>query len=236
MKLTWLGQAGFRLRTAKGLTVLIDPYLSDSLHLQKGDGYRREVPLRPDLLKAPVHILILTHPHGDHMDFGTLDPLLAANGPVDILAPLAVLDSLRSRYGRPENYMLFEPGVEITLDALRVRAVYAAHSGGQPTGVVMEDSGMVLCHTGDTMYHRRLLEELPRGADLLMLPINGTGYNMNAADAARLTRALAPKAVMPIHWDMFRAYGCSVEAFTDRFSPEDPIRVLTPRQYEEFEI
>ena len=169
-------------------------------------------------------------------DFGTLDPLLAANESVDILAPLAVLDSLRSRYGRAGNYMLFEPGVEITLGTLRFRAVYAAHSGGCPIGVVAGGEDRVLCHTGDTMYHRRLLEELPWGADVLLLPINGSGYNMNPVDAARLTRALAPKTVLPMHWEMFQAYGCPVEAFTRQFPPEDPIRVLTPRHYEEFEI
>ena len=37
MKLTWLGQAGYRLRTENGMVIYIDPYLSDSLLIEKGD-------------------------------------------------------------------------------------------------------------------------------------------------------------------------------------------------------
>ena len=235
MKISWLGQAGFRLVTDNGTVIMIDPYLSDTLRYKKGESYRREVPMRDELLESHVDIVILTHIHDDHTDFGTLDRLLAANGPVAVLAPVNVLAALRARYARAENYMLFDPGIEITLSGIRFSSTYAAHSDEHPIGVVIEGDGKVICHTGDTMFHKRLPSEYPQGADLLMLPINGSGYNMNAVDAARLTAILAPKAVLPMHWDMFRAYGCDVNEFIEEFR-DGGQRILVPEHYAEFEV
>ena len=45
MKISWLGQAGFRLVTDNGTVIMIDPYLSDTLRYKKGESYRREVPM-----------------------------------------------------------------------------------------------------------------------------------------------------------------------------------------------
>lgn len=235
MKIRWLGQAGFRLAADNGTVIMIDPYLSDTLRYKKGESYRREVPMRDELLDSHVDVVILTHIHDDHTDFGTLDRLLAANGPVALLAPVNVLAALRARYARPENYMLFDPGIEITLNGIRFSSTYAAHSDEHPIGVIIEGDGKVVCHTGDTMFHKRLPAEYPQGADLLMLPINGSGYNMNAVDAARLTSILAPKAVLPMHWDMFKAYGCDVNEFIEEFRGSSQ-RILVPEHYAEFEV
>ena len=235
MKCIWLGQAGFLCITHGGTTVMIDPYLSDTLRYKKGESYRREVPVKDELLGSHVDVVILTHIHDDHTDFGTLDRLLAANGPVAVLAPVNVLAALRARYARAENYMLFDPGIEITLNGIRFSSTYAAHSDEHPIGVVIEGDGKVICHTGDTMFHKRLPSEYPQGADLLMLPINGSGYNMNAVDAARLTAILAPKAVLPMHWDMFKAYGCDVNEFIEEFR-DGGQRILVPEHYAEFEV
>lgn len=235
MKISWLGQAGFRLAADNGTVIMIDPYLSDTLRYKKGESYRREVPMKDELLGSHVDVVILTHIHDDHTDFGTLDRLLAANGPVALLAPVNVLAALRARYTRAENYMLFDPGIEITLFGIRFSSTYAAHSDEHPIGVIIEGDGKVVCHTGDTMFHKRLPTEYPQGADLLMLPINGSGYNMNAVDAARLTAILAPKAVLPMHWDMFKAYGCDVNEFISEFR-DGGQRILVPEHYAEFEV
>ena len=235
MKISWLGQAGFRLVTDNGTVIMVDPYLSDTLRYKKGESYRREVPIKDELLESHVDVVILTHIHDDHTDFGTLDRLLAANGPVALLAPVNVLAALRARYARAENYMLFDPGIEITLFGIRFSSTYAAHSDEHPIGVIIEGDGKIVCHTGDTMFHKRLPAEYPQGADLLMLPINGSGYNMNAVDAARLSALLAPKTVLPMHWDMFKAYGCDVNEFTEEFRGSGQ-HILVPEHYAEFEV
>ena len=92
----------------------------------------------------------------------------------------------------------------------------------------------MICHTGDTMYHKKLLMDLPRGADALLLPINGQGYNMNAVDAARLTRMLEPKTVYPMHWDMFKEYGCNVSEFIAAFDEKERGIIRIPDHYREY--
>ena len=231
MKLYWLGQAGFYLVADHGTAIMIDPYMSDSLLQDRGEKYHREVPINEEFLKAKVDVMVITHAHADHMDFATLDQVFAVNHGVAVMAPRNVLSQLRARYGELENYMLFEPGVEIAMNGILFRASYACHSDECPIGVIIEGEGKVLCHTGDTMFHTRLKTELPMEADLLMLPINGVGNNMNAVDAARLTRSLRPRLVMPMHWDMFKAYGCDVEPFCSQLDGAAQ-RILTPPQYE----
>lgn len=231
MKLYWLGQAGFYLVADHGTAIMIDPYMSDSLLQDRGEKYHREVSINEEFLKAKVDVMVITHAHADHMDFATLDQVFAVNHGVAVMAPRNVLSQLRARYGELENYMLFEPGVEITMNGILFRASYACHSDECPIGVIIEGEGKVLCHTGDTMFHTRLKTELPMEADLLMLPINGVGNNMNAVDAARLTRSLRPRLVMPMHWDMFKAYGCDVEPFCSQLDGAAQ-RILTPPQYE----
>ena len=235
MKLYWLGQAGFYLTADHGTAIMIDPYLSDSLLRDRGEKYHREVPVNEEFLKARVDVLVITHAHADHMDFATLDQVFTVNHGMAVMAPRNVLSQLRARYGEVANYMLFEPGVEITINGILFRASYACHSDECPIGVIMEGEGKVLCHTGDTMFHTRLITELPVEADLLMLPINGVGNNMNAVDAARLARSIRPRRVMPMHWDMFKAYGCDVELFCNQWKG-DAQRILLPSQYQEIEL
>lgn len=237
MKMTWLGQAGYRLVADNGLTVYIDPYLSDSLLEEKGETYVRQVPIRPEDLTAHLDVLILTHLHGDHTDFGTIDQLVKHNPTMAVLAPLNVLNAFRARYvGVPLLYMLFDRGVEITLEGVRFVSNFACHSDERPIGVTIVGDGKVVCHTGDTMYHRQLLEELPRGVDALLIPINGQGYNMNVVDAARLTRFLQPKTVYPMHWDLFKAYGCDVNTFVAQFEENNREFIKIPEHYQEITL
>ena len=82
----------------------------------------------------------------------------------------------------------------------------------------------------------QLLEELPRGADALLIPINGQGYNMNVVDAARLTRFLQPRTVYPMHWDLFKAYGCDVQSFVSQFKEEERDFIKIPAHFQEIAL
>lgn len=68
--LWFLGQAGFLLRSG-GITVTIDPYLSDSVSAIAPEfGRRYPAPLEPHELH--VDVFIVTHNHRDHLDPETL--------------------------------------------------------------------------------------------------------------------------------------------------------------------
>lgn len=234
MKGLWLGQAGFLLTASDGTTVMIDPYMSDSLLLKDGPAFTRQVPIRQEFIRTP-DILALTHCHEDHMDFATLDQLFGHKR-MTVLAPGNVLPALRQRYPGQAEFVLFTPGTEVTLGSLHFRAVFAAHSDREAVGIVVDCDGKRLYHMGDSLYHRQIFSDPVEDIDLLILPINGKGNNMNAVDAARMTRDLAPNRVLPMHWDLFKAFGCDVAEFTGRFSEKDAVEILIPRHYEYFMI
>ncbi len=235
MKLTWLGQAGYLLRTSSGMTIMIDPYMSDSLRVSAGEDYRREVPVDEDILNMKLDVLIVTHPHGDHMDFGTLDVIFRNNPEMYVLSAYKTQFDMRARYGGGLHYMLFDPGAEINLPGVRFESRFAMHCEGS-IGVIIEADGRTVCHAGDGMLCRQILGEYPKGADALIVPINGKGNNMTAADAAKLTKALAPKSVYPMHFDMFKKFGCDPAEFTDALGADSGIRTVIPEHYTEGEI
>lgn len=230
MKGIWLGQAGFQFTAEDGTTVMIDPYLSNALEEKNGPAFYRQVPIRQEFVKTP-DILVLTHCHDDHMDFATLDQIFGGKR-MTVLAPGNVFPALRERYPGKAEYILFTPGTEVTLGTWHFRAVFAAHSDREAIGVVIACDGKCVYHMGDSLYHRGILAEGVEGIDLLILPINGKGNNMNAVDAARMTKQLHPQTVLPMHWDLFQTFGCAVTEFTSRYDGE----ILIPQHYEYFTV
>ena len=212
---------------------MIDPYLSNALEEKNGPAFHREVPIRSEFLFTP-DVLVLTHCHDDHMDFATLDQIFGKKR-MTVLAPGNVFPALRERYSGKAEFFLFTPGTEVSLGSLGFRAVFAAHSDREAIGVVVDGDGKRIYHMGDSLYHRSIFADPVEDIDLLILPINGKGNNMNAADAARMTRKLAPAAVLPMHWDLFKAFGCEVTDFTDRFA-DGSCRILIPGHYENFTV
>ena len=236
MKLTWLGQAGFLLESSTGTKIMIDPYLSDRLHELNGEDFVREVPILDEYLDMRPDALVLSHGHADHTDPATLQRLLKDKEPFCVLAPLNTWREVRAAYGGGHNYIQFDRGIQWTLKDVTIKAVMAAHTDEYAIGIIIECDGMRLYHTGDTLYHRDIPSWLDGPIDTLILPINGQGCNMNAVDAWKLTKLLAPKKVLPMHHDMFKKMGCNVEDFTSLFAGDDSIEVLLPRHYSQIEI
>lgn len=230
----WLGQAGFLFTAEDGMTVMIDPYMSNLLEERDGPAFHRQVPIRPEFIQTP-DVLVLTHCHDDHMDLATLDQIFGEKR-MTVLAPANVWPVLRNRYPGKAEFILFTPGTEVTLGSLHFRATFAAHSDREAIGVVITGDGKRIFHLGDSLYHRNLFADPVEEIDLLILPINGKGNNMNARDASRLTRDLVPHKVLPMHWDMFAAFGCNVSEFTEHFTQKDAVEILIPRHYDKFTI
>ena len=68
--LWFLGQAGYIVRSA-GLTVAIDPYLTDSASASVPEfGRLTPVPIPPEALA--VDLFVVTHDHLDHLDPETI--------------------------------------------------------------------------------------------------------------------------------------------------------------------
>lgn len=203
MKITWIGQAGL-LFEKNGKTVMIDPYLSNSVEKVTPAFYRR-VPVDETLYDRTPDVMIFTHDHLDHYDPETAPRFFAkTDKQMLVLCPDSVWKKART-HGGGHNYVQFDSFTQWTAYGMRFSAVPATHSDPFAIGVIIEDldDGRTYYVTGDTLYNTKLLSALPKNIDVIFLPINGIGNNMNEVDAARFFRDSGAKVAVPLHVGMF---------------------------------
>ena len=200
MKLTWIGQAGFRLEW-DGLTVLLDPYLSDSCGKLSPDKYRR-FPVEERYLRRQPDVIVTTHDHPDHYDRDTLDHFMQPGGDLTLLGSAACWKRAKTEYSGMCNPVRFTPRTRWTQNGILFEAVPAEHSEPTAVGVVIRDGSRVFYFSGDTLCNDAVLEALPQDIDYAFLPVNGVGNNMNPADAAWFADHCSAKQVIPVHVGM----------------------------------
>jgi len=200
MKITWLGQAGFLFEVDE-MKILVDPYLSESCIKLNENNYRI-MPIDESFLKIKPDMIILTHNHMDHTDPETLKHYLENDGEVLVLAPEAAWTGVR-KFGGKHNYVKFNRHTEWTENGVKFTAVKAEHSDVHPIGVIIDDSKHKYYITGDTLYNTEIFNDLPDKIDVVFLPVNGVGNNMNIKDALRFVKKCGAKQSVPIHFGMF---------------------------------
>lgn len=157
-KITWLGQAGL-LFEKKGFTIMIDPYLSDSVKKINPKNYRR-VAVDERLFDIQPNVVIFTHDHLDHYDPETVQHFITENTSLLVLAPSSVWSEVR-KIGGNNNYVLFDRNTEWTENGITFHAVKAQHSDAFSIGVIIEDEGKNFYVTGDTLYSTDIFADLP---------------------------------------------------------------------------
>jgi L-ascorbate metabolism protein UlaG (beta-lactamase superfamily) len=216
----WLGQSGFVVKSRKG-TLVIDPYLSDSLTRKYADTARPHIrmtgrPVAPEDLGG-VNLVLCSHKHTDHMDGETLRPLLEANPDAVVGLPAALGEHAASIGIAAARQLLLDVGEPLEHAGFRVRPVPAAHEQfdrdehgrHRQMGFIVECGGLGLYHSGDSVVFDGLVDELPAMLDVMFLPINGrdpargVAGNMSAAEAIDLAQLVRPRFVVPHHYDMF---------------------------------
>lgn len=200
MKITWLGQAGLMFET-NGTTILIDPYLSNSVEKIEPHNKRR-VEVDKTFLSISPDIIVLTHNHLDHTDPDTLKYYLNKDTEVTVLAPYNAWQTARNFGGIKNNYVMFNKNTVWTENNIEFYAVRAEHSDTYAIGVIIKAEGMTYYVTGDTLYNSEIFNDLPKDIDYVFLPVNGKGNNMNMADAERFCEKIGATAV-PMHCGLF---------------------------------
>jgi L-ascorbate metabolism protein UlaG (beta-lactamase superfamily) len=217
----WLGQSGFLIRSRSG-TIVIDPYLSESLTVKYAGTDRPHVrmtraPLRGGDLTG-VDLVLASHKHSDHLDPGTIPALLSASPGARLLLPEALTEHAGAM-GLPASRLVgIDAGGTFEHRGFAIRAVASAHEGLDTDargrhlylGYVIESEGLRLYHSGDAVLDDGLVGRLGPGPfDVLFLPINGRDPargvpgNMSAADAVDLATSVRPRFLVPHHYDMF---------------------------------
>ena len=200
MKITWLGQAGFLFETC-GLKIIVDPYLSDSCE-KVNPRLKRRYAVDEKFLQIKPDVIILTHVHLDHTDPDSLDYYLKDKSGVTVLASENAWNKVRP-YGPEHNYVMFNEGTEFTVGDITFKAVYAEHSDDHAIGVVFKAEGKTYYVTGDTLYNKKVFQSVDDKIDVVFLPINGVGNNMNLFDAYRFVDKIGAKCAVPCHFSLF---------------------------------
>ena len=187
---------------------MIDPYLSNSVEKVEPKNYRRQ-PIDESCFDVKPDILILTHNHLDHTDPETLEKLFSKHNGICVLASGNAWQTVR-KFGGDNNYVMFNRGTVWTEKGIRFEAIHAEHSDDRAIGVIISYGGSNYYITGDTLYNKKVINDINLPIDAVFLPINGAGNNMNMTDAARFAEIIKAKVAVPVHFGMF-----------DNLNPED---------------
>ncbi len=213
----WLGQGGYLFKSPGGVTVVIDPYLSE--YAEAFWGVRRAIPAAIDQERFSPDVYLVTHWHEDHLDAPTIrhyacQPGVAFAGPESCVVKARV-------WGWPaERTVILEQGDSHQFGDIAVTATFARHHvpiapAPDAVGFLLDIGGLRLWNVGDSEYDARLRAMASAGIDVMFVPINGVGGNMNAHEAALLAWQVAPRIAVPMHYGMWPAEGYGEGATLD---------------------
>lgn len=243
----WLGQSAFKITTATGKVIVIDPYLT--ANPKTPPAYKNLAAL------GKVDLILVTHGHTDHfLDAPALSKLNNAPvwGPAGLSQSMQTLGILpppmANRMNKGGSITPFGPG------GVRITMTRAEHSselvwrndatgkdetyvGGEPAGFVIEmENGFRIWHMGDTgvFGDMRLLGEMYK-PDLLLIPIGGGQFVVNPADAAMAARDLIkPRMALPMHYGTNPQLTGTPAQFVEALGASSPVKVLAIQPGEAF--
>ena len=201
-----------------GVRVMVDPYLSNSVEKVEPKNYRR-LPIDESYFDIKPDILILTHNHLDHSDPETLEKMFLRHSGICVLASYNAWQTAR-KFGGNNNYIMFNRGTVWTEKGIKFEAAYAEHSDDKAVGVIISYGGRNYYITGDTLYNKRVINDINIPVDVVFLPINGVGNNMNMTDAAHFAEEIKAKTAVPIHFGMFDSLNADDFNLKNKVIPE----------------
>lgn len=227
---TFLGHATVAI-DMDGVRVLTDPILRSRA------GALTRVPDTPAReLWADPDIVLVSHTHWDHLDYGSLR-LLGMDVPIVI--PRGGASELH-RHGFHQVSEVVA-GDEIEVGGLRIETVHAEHHGfGPPVGGTELAVGYLVhgsqshYFAGDTAFFEGMAK-LDTGLDLALMPVWGWGPTAKAAEhldpmgAARAVAVIRPRLAIPIHWGTLHPVGMRWVRPSTRIDPPHQFAQLVRR-------
>jgi L-ascorbate metabolism protein UlaG (beta-lactamase superfamily) len=184
LKISWLGQDGFRIKNAK--TVYIDPCM-----IKTGEE---------------ADIILITHEHSDHCSPGVVKKIASAK--TTIITTAVVKSQLSGT--KAKEIRAVKPREKIVVDNVSIETVpsYNVNKFRSPGQVFhpKQDQmlGFVIALDGVRIYHAGDSDSIPEmeglNVDIACVPVGGT-YVMTAEEAAEATKRIKPKIAIPMHYD-----------------------------------
>lgn len=198
IRFTWVGHGTWKVRTAGGKEMLIDPWVMHN-------------PVAPDSVKTVdrLDIMVITHGHVDHVTDAV--EIAKATKP-KIITTLEVAAWLEGQGVEGASALAINKGGTAEVDGISFTMVHAEHTSsfpdgtyaGEPVGFVIEfENGFRIYYSGDTdvFGDMALIKELEK-PEVAFLSI-GDWYTMGPRRAAKAVQLLGVKTVVPMHFGTF---------------------------------
>ena len=205
----FLGGAGLIVKTPRAM-IYIDPYVGDGDGNPVLGGRGVPVPFDPRAVRRADAVLC-THDHTDHTDPETLKAWRDYLAP-PVFGPAASTDLARE-WGYPdEKLTTLHHGDSVTVNDVRITALRAYDPLAKgASGYRLDAEGVSLAHYGDSLYFPEIGEETGGGAiGTVFLSVGqnpkGKSWYMTEVDAARAARDVGAHTLVPVHWDLWRAF------------------------------
>lgn len=224
MRLRWHGTAALTLR-CKGVTVAVDPFIGMPIGMSDEDRRATE---RADIFRAADAVL-MTHGHFDHLYdvpalyAGTDTPIYATRTPLDTLRSKGADESRLRLLTPPQSFDIGDmhitayPGKHCVFDlGVILKTVFRRLTWRHPGRLIaLLRLNKAYPEGGETLFYQieaegRRLQlmgsmglrddvDYPAGADVLILPFQGTGDP--AKTVAPIVERLKPKSILLDHYD-----------------------------------
>lgn len=206
----WLGHSCVLIESG-GTRLLIDPFLTGNPAASTTAD------------KVSADFVLVSHGHGDHIG-DTVD--IAKRTGATVISNYEICEWL-SKKGVAKCHGMSLGGAH-AFPFGRVKLTIAHHGsalpdgsyGGNPAGLhLFLNEGASVYFAGDTALFgdMRLIGE--DGVDLAVLPI-GDNFTMGPDDALRAVKLLAPRKVMPIHYNTWDLIAQDADAWAERVRDE----------------
>lgn len=209
MKLQFLGHSALLIETS-GKRLIVDPFLTGN---PSAAVSAEELP--------KIDYVLVTHGHGDHI--GDTVEIAKKHGST-VVATAEICTYLEGKHGIDVHPMHIGGSFRFDFGKLKLTPAFHGSSiyeegtlvyGGMPAGFLIESEGRKVYHAGDTglTVEMGLLEY--ESVDVAFLPIGGN-YVMDIDDALRAASFIAPKKIVPIHYDTWPVISADIGEFESK--------------------
>lgn len=233
--LWYVGQAGFIVQSKNGRCLAIDLYLSDCVETLEGHiGYKRLIPkiLMPEEIEFDV--IVATHPHQDHFDYGSMGQLMK-NTSSRLFASTECERYVNELKIDSERVDYIKPGDVKRVEDFLIEFVPCDHGAGAPdaVGVIISFDGFKIYMAGDTCLRMDWAEKMREKGpfDIIIGPINGAYGNMNETEFAEYSMKIGAELIIPCHYGMFADHGGNPGKFLEemkRIGGKEKCFLMTP--------
>lgn len=248
LSIWWLGQSGYLIHW-KGIKIILDPYLSESLSIKYRDTDKPHVRMSEKVIEPEwltgIDFLTSSHAHTDHLDPDTISVLIKNNPDIRFIIPESTrsIASQRSqcKFNFPVGLDAWESYIEKDVSFMAIPSAHESLDTDESgkhlyLGYIIRLGPWTLYHSGDTVLYPGMIENIrPYFPDVIFVPINGSdprrrvAGNLNARDAVYLATQVGAKLTIPGHYHLFEFNSVEPDEFVALAAAQNlPIRLLQP--------